>query len=57
MIIEAWLELIDPEISAHFRDDETEMAIKLEDDLDIQCQLEEPISISANITEKYELEG
>lgn len=57
MIIEAYLELSLPEISAHFRDDEMEVEIKLEEDLDIQCWLEESISISANLAGKYELEG
>ena len=56
MIIEAYLELDTPELTAHFRDDEMEAEIKLEDDLNIECWLELRLEISANITGKYELE-
>lgn len=57
MIVEAYLELSLPGLLASLEDEEPAVEIKLEEDLDIECHLEEPISITANITEKYELEG
>ncbi len=57
MIIEAYLEDILPDLKVVLEDDEQEVEARLEEDVDIKCWLEEPISISANITEKYELEG
>ncbi len=57
MIVEAYLELDLPGLKILLEDDELEVEMRLQEEPDIECRLEPEISISAHISEIYELEG
>ena len=56
MKVEVYLELNPPEFYLGFLNDHFDVSCKLEADLNIECQIQREILITATLAEKYELE-